>query len=151
MSRILQFIKQRYRIWLKVLYFLVAIVATVLVLPPEGKFKYEFQKGKAWMHEDLVAPFDFPIYKTDAELISERSAILSNSKTFFKLDTTSASKAVSKFRSDVIKEWNKTSEPDNALNDQLIDHADVSRAGALAETGITTPTSKQLKQIPQRC
>lgn len=121
MSRILQFIKQRYRIWLKVLYFLVAIVATVLVLPPEGKFKYEFQKGKAWMHEDLVAPFDFPIYKTDAELISERSAILSNSKTFFKLDTTSASKAVSKFRSDVIKEWNKTSEPDNALNDQLID------------------------------
>lgn len=121
MSRILQFIKQRYRIWLKALYFLVAIVATVLVLPPEGKFKYEFQKGKAWMHEDLVAPFDFPIYKTDAELISERNAILNNSKTFFKLDTTSVSKAVAKFHSDFNKEWNKSSEPKIVPDNQLID------------------------------
>ena len=29
----------------------------VSFFPREKKFKYEFQKGKPWMHEDLIAPF----------------------------------------------------------------------------------------------
>ena len=57
------------------------------------------------MHEDLVAPFDFPIYKTDSELISERNAILTNFKPFFKYDTTSVSEAIELFRSDFQKSW----------------------------------------------
>lgn len=120
MSRIVQIIKQNYRYWLKALYFLIAIIITVIALPPGGKFKYEFQKGKAWMHEDLVAPFDFPIYKSDAELISERNAILSNAKPFFKFDTTLTRQALSNFYSDFSTEWTKLGEPDEKIDLRLI-------------------------------
>ena len=39
----------------------------VFIFPKDGKFKYEFQKGKPWQHVDLIAPFDFPIYKSAEE------------------------------------------------------------------------------------
>jgi cyclic-di-AMP phosphodiesterase PgpH len=55
-----------------VLLFLLAAAIIVGVFPKEGKFRYEFQRGKPWMHEDLIAPFDFPILKTEAELAQER-------------------------------------------------------------------------------
>lgn len=87
------------------LYFVMAIAIIMAFLPREGKFKYEFQKGKPWMHEDLSAPFDFPIYKTEAELFEEKNAILRNFNPFFKLDTTSLYPALVQFRADFKSEW----------------------------------------------
>ena len=31
---------------------------------------YEFDKGKPWIHDDLIAPFTFSILKTNGELKS---------------------------------------------------------------------------------
>jgi len=75
-------------------------------LPRQGKFKYEFQKGKPWMHLDLIAPFDFPIYKTEAELFEERNSILKDFKPFFNLDATVASTSLTQFNADFDQEWN---------------------------------------------
>ena len=36
-----------------------------LLLPREGKFRYQFYEGKPWRYGLLTAPSDFPIYKTD--------------------------------------------------------------------------------------
>ncbi|MDD3568305.1 MAG: hypothetical protein PHT92_07905, partial [Bacteroidales bacterium] len=74
MKIFLRFIKTYYREILRGVYFALAIVLILLALPKERRFKYEFQRGMEWMHDDLVAPFDFPIYKTDAEFIAERNA-----------------------------------------------------------------------------
>jgi hypothetical protein len=52
-------------------------------MPIQGKFKYEFQKGSPWQHENLIAPFDFAILKTDQELKIERDSILANIKPYF--------------------------------------------------------------------
>ncbi len=55
------------------------IVGTLLItylMPREGKFPYEFQKGREWQHPTLSAPFDFPIYKTDYEVDVERKQAL---------------------------------------------------------------------------
>lgn len=49
-----------------------AFAAMMLFFPIEGKFKYEYQKGRPWLYETLVAPVDFPILKTDAELFEEK-------------------------------------------------------------------------------
>jgi cyclic-di-AMP phosphodiesterase PgpH len=73
---------------LRASYFILTVVVIVLFMPREGKFKFEFQRGTPWMHEDLNAPFDFPIYKTDSELLAERHAILRGLKPFFSLDST---------------------------------------------------------------
>lgn len=49
-----------------------AFIVMMVFFPNEGKFKYEYHKGRPWMYETLVAPMDFPILKTDAELFAER-------------------------------------------------------------------------------
>lgn len=101
MQKIYRFLKLHFQDIIRGLLFLVAIVAILVFLPRERKFKYEFQKGKAWMHEDLIAPFDFPIYKTDGEIIAERNAILSNVKPIFRLDSAVLIRVLPRFKSEV--------------------------------------------------
>ena len=51
----------------------VAIIVSVL---PKGRtFKYEFDKGKPWMHQNLNAPFDFAIEKSKEEIDLEKNKI----------------------------------------------------------------------------
>ena len=52
----------------------VAFAVMMLFFPNEGKFKYEYHKGRPWIYETLVAPMDFPILKTEAELFAEKDA-----------------------------------------------------------------------------
>lgn len=105
MKRIFKFIQLNYRDILRGSYFVIAILIILFTLPHERKFKFEFQRGMAWMHEDMVAPFDFPIYKTDTELITERNVILNNFKPFFKHDTTAVNQALNLFKADFQKVW----------------------------------------------
>jgi cyclic-di-AMP phosphodiesterase PgpH len=69
---------------LKVLLFILAIVIVVWISPKESFFRYEFQQGKPWNHNDLIAPFDFSILKTDKQIAEERSQILANFSPYFK-------------------------------------------------------------------
>ena len=71
-------IRNKHELIFKVLLFLVAIFLVILLLPKEAKFKYEFQKNKPWVHQDLLAPFDFAINKTDQELAEEQLKIKNN-------------------------------------------------------------------------
>ena len=87
MNKLIRFIQLYFRGLLRSFFFLFAISIVIVFLPREGKFKYEFQKGKAWMHEDLISSFDFPIYKTEAELFEERNVLLKNFSPIFKTDT----------------------------------------------------------------
>jgi len=70
----------------RVMLFVISIVILVLIFPGEGKFKYEFSKGKPWMHEDLVAPFDFAILKSAQELEREKYDVLNSLKPYFRFD-----------------------------------------------------------------
>lgn len=74
-------------LFLKVMLFVATVVLLVLVLPKEGRFRYEFSKGKPWLHEDLYAPFDFAIIKYDDELKDEKEKALAEMKPFFDRDT----------------------------------------------------------------
>lgn len=65
------------------LIWLVALVLFVSLLPKKQMFKYDIQKGKEWLYEDLFAPFDFAIIKSDAEIKSERDSILRLSRLCF--------------------------------------------------------------------
>ena len=63
--------------------FIVAATLTVYLMPIQGKFKYEYQKGTPWPHENLIAPFDFAILKSESELKSDRDSVLNNVKPYF--------------------------------------------------------------------
>ena len=51
-----------------------ALVFAVLVvsMPRTAKFNYDYRKGSAWPYETLVSEFDFPILKTEEQLMEER-------------------------------------------------------------------------------
>ncbi len=54
-----------------------AVVALISFMFPTGvKFAYTYGQGQRWRYDDLFAPFDFPIRKTNEQLAAERRAVL---------------------------------------------------------------------------
>ena len=81
----------------KILLFLITLVILLALFPREGKFKYEFQRGKPWQHDDLIAPFDFAILKPQSELKKQRIIALSEAYLFFRVDKEKVEYAKSDF------------------------------------------------------
>jgi putative nucleotidyltransferase with HDIG domain len=79
-----------------ILYFL-TIACIVFFFPRGGQFKYEFQKGKPWQYENLYAPFDFSIQKTDEEIAKERLEIRQSQVPYYRFDTEIAQEAYDAF------------------------------------------------------
>ncbi|AWX45744.1 uncharacterized protein HME9304_02771 [Flagellimonas maritima] len=74
----------------KYLLYLVSVALIVFFFPKGGKFKYEFQKGKPWQYENLYAPIDFSLKKTEEELSQERQAIKNNKADYYDYDASVA-------------------------------------------------------------
>jgi len=70
----------------KVLLFIATTFLIVYLFPKSGKFKYSFEKGKPWQSENLYAPFDFAIKKSNEELDLEKKAIIENASLYFDVD-----------------------------------------------------------------
>jgi hypothetical protein len=89
-------------------YVLLACTAILItfMIPKKGKFKYEFEQGKPWMHEDLSAPFAFAIRKSPEELTMEQNEVKTNFKPIYIYDETIENKQRSKFISLFTKEAN---------------------------------------------
>lgn len=58
----------------------------LLLVPRRGRFNYEYEKGAPWHYETLTADFDFPILKTQSQILEEKNAASSESKPCFKYD-----------------------------------------------------------------
>ncbi|MCK9411980.1 MAG: HDIG domain-containing protein [Prolixibacteraceae bacterium] len=67
--------KQGHRIYLAAL-FLVTTIALYFALPQEARFRYEYQKGRPWMHTTLFAPYNFAVLKSDSEINHEKDSLL---------------------------------------------------------------------------
>ena len=76
------FYKKQSLIYKYVLYF-IATALIVFFFPRGGKFKYDFQKGKPWQYENLYAPFDFSIKKTNEDLQAEQKRIASKKPDYY--------------------------------------------------------------------
>src|ERR1035437_8087480 len=86
------------------LFFITALIL-LQSFPNEGKFRYEFQKGKPWLNEDLIAPFDFAILKTDADLKKERETALLQTRLMFRLYSEPLVKKYSEYIVSFDKAW----------------------------------------------
>ena len=70
----------------KILLFLVTTLFIVYLFPKTGKFRYSFEKGKPWQSENLYAPFNFAIQKTQDEINEEQLEIENNAPVYFEID-----------------------------------------------------------------
>ncbi len=75
--------KRLYRISL----FLISALLIIYFFPKSGKFKYSFENGRPWQSENLYAPFDFAIKKSDSEINKEIENAKLVSPVFFSQDT----------------------------------------------------------------
>lgn len=106
MKKFLSFFRDRHADLYKVLLLLVSISFIVYLFPKEGKFKYEFQKGKPWLHEDLIAPFDFAINKLPEEIAADQNEIIKNFKPYFRLDESVYAQIEKNYLQEFNKHWN---------------------------------------------
>ncbi len=90
-----------------------AVAFIVFFLPKGGKFKYEFQKGKPWQFENLYAPFDFSIQKTDAEIAKEKQVIESNQLPYYRYDQAEVAKVLAEFEQKFEDKWGGTALGEN--------------------------------------
>ncbi len=83
-------------------YRLFVIVCSILIitgyLPHQLRFKYDFSVGSTWNYDDLKAPFDFPIYKSDKEIESEKRLAVESQPPFYRVDSSAAGKSLATFR-----------------------------------------------------
>jgi putative nucleotidyltransferase with HDIG domain len=89
----------------KVALFLLATVLIVWMFPNRASFKYEFQKGKPWMHENLIAPYDFPVYKSNEQLSNEQLQVRDNLKPTFVVDESVYEIKAEEFISNFEQKW----------------------------------------------
>lgn len=77
--------------------FVTVIVAICLLLPREKSVNIEFTMGKPWRYEQLTAPFDFAITKSEAALQRERAEVLTSQRPYFTKDMTVERSAIDSF------------------------------------------------------
>ena len=85
---------KNYRIYIC---FIVLGFLMLLLYPREGKFQYDYQKGRPWVYETLISPIDFPILKTEAEMLSEKEDRASETIEYYSYDPTVAPVALDQF------------------------------------------------------
>ncbi len=115
MEDFIKFLYEHRKILLNLFMFLILYVVILLVLPSERRFRYEFSKGKPWQHEDLIAPFTFPIYKLPSEIKRERDSIERIVRPYFVYDPSVEGKVLTKFRDDYKKALMDYMKQDSAL------------------------------------
>lgn len=115
MRKILIWLRNNYNLLEKVTLFVLAIFVLVLVFPREGKFKYEYQRGKPWHHEDLIAPVDFAILKSEAELKQEQAQALEQLRPHFIKDASIPVAQVNYAVNSLNNNWKQVDNPNATL------------------------------------
>lgn len=75
MKKVFSYLRHNYQFIYKIFLVVLTILILVSFFPKEGKFKFEFSRGKPWQHDDLIAPYDFAILKSDKEIEEETKLI----------------------------------------------------------------------------
>ncbi len=86
MKRIWAYLQRHYSDIYKGILLIASLIAIVSFFPKEATFKYEYTKGRPWMHNDLIAPFDFAVLKAPSEIENEKKKIKENKVLYFDFD-----------------------------------------------------------------
>lgn len=76
---------------LQYLFLLGVVIFISLLFPNNIRFKFRYELGQIWYYEDLSAPFDFGIRKTEAEITKELQDLKQEFLPFYRQDDTVAS------------------------------------------------------------
>ena len=95
-----------------------SILIIISVLPKQPRFKFEFEKGHVWLHEDLISPYNFPIRKNMEEIKSDKESILNFVLPIYEINEKVFENQISQFRTDFEFKWKNTGLKNEKLKSQ---------------------------------
>lgn len=99
-----------------------SVVVITAVLPKHAKFKYEFEKGNVWLHEDLVSPFNFPIKKTTEEIKKDKESVLKSILPVYEFNQKVVQDQTLQYQSDFEAKWRNAGLKDDGLKTKNLDY-----------------------------
>lgn len=90
--------------WRDILIRSALIIATVIIvvwaMPHDNRSYFHVEQGKPWKYAEFTAPYDFPIYKSEAAINEERDSAMRQFEPYFKYDKDIEQRMVNKFNTD---------------------------------------------------
>ena len=118
--------------WRDVVQRVLLILATTLIIvwfmPRESRIDINVELGKPWRSADLTAPFDFPVYKSEAVISAERDSVLRDYEPYYILHKQTSVNAINNF----VNAWGQS----KVLLSAEFRNVIVNRLGKLYEKGI---------------
>lgn len=122
--------------WRDVLIRAAIIIGSVAIItwfmPRDSRSSYRAELGKPWKYADFTAPYDFPIYKSEQAVKSERDSIISHFEPYFNINKDVEGNMVRKF----VRDYN------DGIPGLPADYISIiaNRLHALYQTGIVSST-----------
>ncbi len=84
----------------RIILILVVTALVVFFLPREQTFSYDYTIGKPWKYGQIIAEFDFPIYKSDEVIKAERDSAYRLFQPYYLIDETEEESQLRRFKND---------------------------------------------------
>lgn len=97
------------------------VILICILLPKQARFEYEYQKGKAWNHDNLVSPYNFAILKTKEELDRDKQYILKSVQPIYNYQDAVSKEQIDQFTTDLAEKW-QSSQSDTLHHVDLEDY-----------------------------
>ncbi|MBR5099942.1 MAG: HDIG domain-containing protein [Bacteroidales bacterium] len=118
--------------------FIILAIIMLVLYPREGKFQYEYQKGRPWVYETLISPIDFPILKTEAEMLKEKEERASETIDYYSYDPSVAAPMLEQFGHNAVE-----LKLDEQLTRDMYTHlSEAYERGIVSNFGSGTPSDK---------
>lgn len=111
-------IYRKYTSVIKYILMAMSVLVITAVLPKQARFKYEFEKGNVWMHDDLVSPYNYPIRKTTDEIKQDKASILRYVLPVYEVDDQVFQNQAEQYQADFEAKWRNAVLKDDAIKDK---------------------------------
>lgn len=96
---------QKHASILKYVMMVTTIAIITFVLPKQPKFKYEFEKGNIWLHDDLVSPYNYPLIKSPEEVKADKESIKKSILPIYRFNNKIKDTQLSQYQADFEAKW----------------------------------------------
>ena len=97
-KRIKGFFGKKFRTTHQILTSILCIALVVYFMPRDKVFNYQFDINTPWSYGQLMANFDFPIYKSNEQIKAQQDSIRRHFTPYFVKDTTVVDKSLAMLR-----------------------------------------------------
>ena len=140
-QNLLSFLRYDDSLVFKILMFVCSALLVVSVMPENYSFKYDFNKGQTWKYNDLSAPFDFALVKTQEQLRDETELIRTTNRLYFRYSDTTNANVLSRYDANI---ESALSNEQNETHFSTIIHAGRNALSYVMKKGVVTEASSSV-------